>query len=299
MQFDVPILLIFFNRFDTTQKVFESVRAQKPKILYLAADGPRNETEKSDIDKIKQYVQQVDWPCTVRSYFKSQNTGARIFIGEAVGFMFQHEEQGIILEHDCLPHPDFFEYCKHMLHTFRDEEKIMHITGTCFQDRGKPIPGHFFSYYNHIWGWATWKRAWQHYDLEMKDYSEYRNRDFLLPIFPDANVRKYWYKKLDAAYHHAVGSWDYQWSYALWKQAGLSVAPASNLVSNIGFGAGAIHTKDPSHFLSNRPTYAWQPQQAADCPPPLADRKAEAFDFQFVFYPPLLKRIINRIKAGF
>jgi hypothetical protein len=299
MPFDIPILLIFFNRADTTQQVFDAIRKQQPQKLYLAADGPRNEAEKIEINRIKESVLTIDWPCQVHTYFKAENMGPRIFIGEAVQFMFQQEEQGIILEHDCMPHPDFFSYCRYMLDAFRYDARVMHITGTCFRDTGKSEKGHYFSHYNHIWGWATWKRAWMHYDLEMQEYPFKRQQDFLAPVFPDTHIRSYWYKKLDAAYHKAIGSWDYQWSFALWKQGGLSVAPASNLVSNIGFGAGAIHTKDQSHFLSNRPTYPWNPTEATRQPVIAADRSAEAFDFRFVFYPPLLKRIINRIKAGF
>jgi len=298
MGYTVPVLCILFNRTDTAVQVLERLRIIRPERIYFAADGPRAEkNEAQACQAARDLIHQVDWPCSVQVLFSDNNQGARVFIGKAVQWFFEQEEEGIILEHDCLPHPDFFVYCKYLLEKYRHEPRIMHVTGTRFIDTGKSEQGYLFSHYNHIWGWATWRRAWKFYDLEMNALPEFITNHGIQAIFPSVAEQNFWLKKLSMAYTEKIGSWDYQWTFAIWNQGGLSVAPCSNLVSNIGFDAGAIHTKDKSHFLSNRPTYPWTIPSPSEIPELFADRDSELYDFRHVFYPPWPQRLINKIKS--
>ena len=299
MQFTVPILFIVFNRADTGIQVLNQLRVVQPAKIYFAADAPRSEkgdSEKIACDKARQIIELIDWPCEIKTYFPAENVGARQFIGDAISWMFESENEGIILEHDCLPHIDFFEYCKVLLEWYRDEDRVMHISGTQFQDRGRSNPELQFSHYNHIWGWATWKRAWQHYDLEMRPLDLFIQHKSIQNVFPNKAEQHYWVKKLLQAQTGEIKSWDFQWTFAIWNKEGVAVIPGSNLVSNIGFGAGAIHTKDKSHFLSNRPTYPFPINQISRPSEIKINRDSEVYDFKQVFYPPLFQRIKNKIK---
>jgi hypothetical protein len=299
MSYSVPILFIVFNRADTASRVLDQLRIIKPTRIYFAADAPRVEKGVEEINacqSARNLINTVDWPCEVKIFYPETNVGARQFIGNAITWMFEYEEKGIILEHDCLPHVDFFAYCKATLDWYQNTEQVMHISGTQFKDIGKSVPEIYFSHYNHIWGWATWKRAWQHYDLEMSGFSNFDVHKKIEQIFPSTTEQKYWSKKLRKAQNGQIGSWDYQWTFAIWNNKGVAVIPGSNLVSNIGFGAGAIHTKDESHFLANRPVYEFPIQQINKPGQITINRISEKYDFRKVFYPSIFKRVTNKIK---
>lgn len=299
MRFSVPILFIVFNRTDTALRVLDQIRIIKPEKLYFAADAPRSDKGEAELiacQEARAILELVDWPCEIKTLFPQKNVGARKFIGDAISWMFESEEEGIVLEHDCLPHIDFFNYCSTMLDWYRHENRVMHISGTQFRDLGKGSPEIFFSHYNHIWGWATWKRAWRNYDLEMNDLEGFFQRGTIKHIFPEKVEQDYWSKKLRQAQSGEIKSWDFQWTFALWNNDGVAIVPGSNLISNIGFGSGAIHTKDKNHFLSNRPVYPFDIIKLKRPNTIRIDRITEKFDFENVFYPPFYKRVLNKIK---
>lgn len=294
----VPVLFIVFNRTDTAERVLNRLREVQAEKIYIAADGPRpDKNEIQECEAARNLIRKIDWPCEVKTFFPEHNSGPRKFIGDAVSWLFSFEEKGIILEHDCLPHPDFFPYCESMLEWYAEDTRVMHISGIQFQDIGRSVPEIYFSHYNHIWGWATWKRAWKYYDLGMSLFPEFEKAEKIKNIFPEKAEQKYWLKKMKEAYSGKIGSWDYQWTFALWNQQAVSVIPGSNLVSNIGFGAGAIHTTDASHFLADRPVYDF-PVHILKKPADIQiSRSSEKYDFRKVFYPGFIKRFMNWLKA--
>lgn len=213
-----PILLITFNRADTTQRVFDAIRAVEPNRLFVFADGPR-ENRPDDQSKCKatrDVVRQVNWQCEVKMLFQDKNLGcgpgpltAPVV---AINWFLENVEEGIILEDDCLASTDFFRFCEELLDRYRDNERIMEITGDNFQygrKRGKA--SYYFSTWTHNWGWATWRRAWKHYGYE------------LTPT------------------ELAEAVWDHQWMISVAKRNGLTVVPNVNLVSNIGFSPDGTH----------------------------------------------------------
>lgn len=246
-----PILFLIFNRPDTTQRVFEQIAKQQPLKLYIAADGPR-ESRTGELDlceATRKIVETITWPCEVKRLFREENLGCKKAVSSAISWFFENEEEGIILEDDCLPHPDFFGFCEAMLNRYRNTEKVMHISGNNFQEGVKHgDSSYYFSSYAHIWGWATWKRAWNKYSIGL---TQEESTAIIEVKFKHYLERKYW--KMVAAKLHSgeFNTWDYQWTFTLWKHDGLAIIPNVNLVSNIGFGAASTHLPDKDHIFSN------------------------------------------------
>lgn len=242
---NVPILFLIFNRPDTTKKVFAAIRKVKPKQLFIAADGPRENkiSEKEKCGEAREITEKIDWPCKVKRLYRNKNLGCKLAVSGAIDWFFKNVEEGIILEDDCLPGEDFFVFCKQMLLKYRNDPKIMHISGDNYQDdNNKEENSYYFSKYSQSWGWATWRRAWKKYDVNMKDWTMMKNDKKLNKFFDSFLEKQYWSAMLDLTFFGKIDTWDYQWQYICWKNKALSILPGVNLVENIGFGRGATHT---------------------------------------------------------
>jgi hypothetical protein len=172
--FKTPILFLVFNRPETTKFVFESIRSVKPAKLYICADGPRPNVENDKIhcSAVRKIVSNIDWECEVKTLFRIENKGCGKGVSEAITWFFSNEEEGIILEDDCLPNDSFFYYCSDLLDKYRFDTRIMHIGANNFLDDTISVENDiYFSSISHIWGWATWKRAWDSYDFKLQNYT--------------------------------------------------------------------------------------------------------------------------------
>jgi len=240
-----PIAFLVFNRPQTTQRVFATIAKAKPPKLLVVADGPRS-THPDDADKcaqVRKIATAVDWECEVLTDFADVNIGLRKRISSGLDWVFAQVEEAIVLEDDCLPDPTFFQFCDDLLDRYRHDERVMTITGANYQ-RGlrRSTDSYYFSRYPHIWGWATWRRAWQHYDVRMSAWPKVRDEQRLSDILNDPWAERYWTKLFQRTFTGEINTWDYQWVFACWLQSGLSIIPNENLVSNIGFGPEATHT---------------------------------------------------------
>ncbi|OUC08639.1 hemolytic protein HlpA-like protein, partial [Litorilinea aerophila] len=162
-----PVIFLIFNRPDTTAQVFAEIAKARPRRLLVVADGPRPHRP-DDVEKCsatRAVIERVDWPCEVSCDFAEENLGGRRRISSGLTWAFSQVEAAIVLEDDCLPHPTFFPFCEELLNRYCHDERIMAITGDNFQfGRSRTKYSYYFSRYFHSWGWATWRRAWQHYD---------------------------------------------------------------------------------------------------------------------------------------
>ena len=254
--FNTAVLFLIFNRPDTTQQVFEVIRQVKPPRLYVAADGPRanREGEAQLAAQARQIATAVDWSCEVKTLFREENLGCKNAVSSGIDWFFENEEQGIVLEDDCLPHLDFFTFCETLLNRYASDERVWVVTGDNFQDGQQRSDGsYYFSRYNHVWGWATWRRAWTKRDMEIKFWPEWKQSPEWSAWLPDKVERKYWSRTFDRMYKNQIDTWDYSWTSSVWFNSGLTATPNVNLVSNIGFGPEATHTKGKS-TLSRRKT---------------------------------------------
>jgi hypothetical protein len=251
-----PVLFIIFNRPDTTQRVFDKIKEAQPQRLYVAADGPRatKPTEAEMCEQARAIIKQVDWPCEVKTLFRGSNLGCKHAVSSAIDWYFENEEEGIILEDDCLPANDFFRYCDTMLEQYRYDTRIRHVGG-CNLQMGKKWgdASYYFSNMTHVWGWAGWRRVWKEYDKELSRYHSNEVRPQLETIFSDKFIVDTWEELFNHVKGGRIDTWDYQLGFLNFFNNSLSVIPNVNLISNIGFGENSTHTTDANSLNANLP----------------------------------------------
>ena len=244
------VLLIIFNREEKAKEVLDAIRKVKPNRLYIAADGPRKNI-KEDYEKCKktrEIINYIDWDCQINTLFRDTNLGCEYSVSSAVSWMFEKEEDGIILEDDCVPNEDFFYFCETLLDLYKDNVRIMHI-GNNHICENNPKYSYYFSSMASSWGWATWKRAWKYFDLDLIRYSYEDLSNSIENIFRDENMKRFWKER--AFYHKKFprnSAWDTAWIICTMVNNGLCIYPNTNLVRNIGFDETATHTKSDSRF---------------------------------------------------
>jgi len=269
-----PVLFLIFNRPDVTRKTFNRIRDAKPARLFIAGDGPReNRAGESDLCyRSRSIIEFIDWECDVKTLFRSENSGCGLAVSEAITWFFKQNEMGIILEDDCLPSLSFFRFCEILLRRYQDDEQVFSIGGTnIFERWNEKEKDYLFSYQGSIWGWATWRRAWEQYQYEIPLDVEKENWDAIR----ETSLSK---KVFEARLHNfknasELDTWDYQWIYTRLVNRGLTILPSRNLISNIGFGETATHTLDSNCYLGNL--------KAFDFDGPIRLRKQVALDEDF------------------
>ena len=242
-----PVLFLVFNRLDTTIQVFESIRKAKPPRLYIASDGAR-ETVVGEFEKVKEIrdylISNIDWKCEVKTLYRDNNLGCKYAVSSAIDWFFDNEEMGIILEDDCLPSQSFFWYCEELLIRYENDLRIWHISGNNFNKKKYNKYSYSFSRSIHIWGWATWRDRWSKYDVKIKDFKYFDENKIIKDIFDSKKNQNYWYLIFKNVHEGLIDTWDYQWVFTSWVNSGISIFPKHNLVTNIGFGPEATHTKN-------------------------------------------------------
>ena len=241
------VLLLVFNRLDVAQKVFEEIRKAKPPKLYIASDGARleKEGEKKDVESVREFIlTNIDWECEVKTLFRKKNLGCKIAVSEAINWFFENEEMGIILEDDCLPSQGFFWFCEELLERYKNDTRVMLISGYNKQNVWNyELYDYFFSNFGGIWGWASWKRAWQSYDINMfllAEFSKGKYFDYLLGNKLGLTRRR----QMENVLTNKIDSWAYQWGFTRHVNSGLACVPSKNLIQNIGTGKKATHTHE-------------------------------------------------------
>ncbi|MCX6122126.1 MAG: hypothetical protein NTX44_10990 [Ignavibacteriales bacterium] len=255
MKFDIPILVIAFNRPQSTKKVFDKIRELKPKDLCIAVDGPRNNNPEDLIncENVRDILSNIDWECNVKTLFRDKNLGCKMGVSSSIDWFFQNVEEGIILEDDCIPDPSFFQYCAQLLKMFRDDNRIFSISGSNTLGEWKSdTQDYHFTQHVDVWGWASWRRAWKYFDIKMEDWSDPDVRHHIKKMIGNDILYKQKMKHFNATYGGKIDTWDHQWVFAHYKYSALSIVPSVNLISNIGFGIDATHTKFFYPNISNK-----------------------------------------------
>lgn len=254
-----PIAYIIFNRPNHTRVTFAAIREQRPAQLFIIADGPRSDhpTDAALCREVREIVKLIDWPCDVHRSYADENQGCKQRVISGLDWVFSQVEQAIILEDDCLPHPDFHGYCEALLERYENDNRVMVVTGNNFQaGHHRGDFAYYFSKYPLIWGWATWKRAWLRNDSNIKFWPEFKASQKWHDLFNDAVERRYWESILDTVHSKKFETtWDYPWMASVWYHEGLTAMPNVNLVTNIGFGPEGTHTVEyeDKNVLPTRP----------------------------------------------
>ncbi|HEX8145323.1 MAG TPA: hypothetical protein VF553_22335 [Pyrinomonadaceae bacterium] len=286
---NAPVVFIIFNRPDVAERVFARIRRAQPSQLLVVADGPRpghaGEAEKCAASRA--LIEGVDWDCQVLKNYSDENMGCRRRIVTGMSWAFDQVEQAIILEDDCLPEPTFFRFCEELLLKYRTDERVMTVCGDNYLLGRKRMPySYFFHYIAGGWGWATWRRAWQYLDMELKLWPMLRETSWLTDILVDARAVKYWRNIFDWVYEggEKIDAWDYQWIFAIWAQHGLAATAAMNLISNLGCGDDATHTRSADSVLANIATGSME-FPLRHPPYMFSDREADKLIFENIYLP--------------
>ena len=248
-----PIAFIIFDRPSTTIQVFEAIRKARPPLLLVVADGPRQDVP-VDVDhceETRSIISRVDWACEVRTNYSDANLGCQKRVSTGLDWVFGQVEEAIILEDDCLPDPTFFPFCEELLQRYRYDERISQISGINFQfGRTRTDYSYYFSRYNHIWGWASWRRAWKGYDVSMKLWPQIRDGKWLRDLLGERRLVAYWTRVFNRVHEERINTWDYQWLFHSWLSGRLSILPNVNLVSNIGFHVRPTHKSGADKYAN-------------------------------------------------
>jgi len=293
-----PVVLIIFRRPDKTLQILEKIRQVKPSKLFVISDAPRPEKpdECEKCEKSRAIIDAIDWDCEVIKNYADTNLGSFRRIPSGLDWVFDQVEEAIVLEDDCLPDITFFRFCEELLEYYKNDQRIMAISGDNFQlGNQRTQNSYYFSRYTHSWGWATWKRAWKHFDMEMSAWPKVRDQQLLRSILDSDRDVKYWTAILQDTYDSKIKAWDYRWTFSNWLQNGLTILPNVNLISNIGFGEGATHTvstKNPFINLSTQPmNFPLQHPKFI-----IRDKFADAFTQSTMFNASLEFRIKRKLK---
>lgn len=267
--------------------MFDAIRRAGPRRLFLIADGPREERpgDAKACGAARAVVRRVDWECEVLEDFAPRNMGCGRRVSTGISWVFAHVERAIILEDDCLPHLSFFRYCEEVLDRYEDDERVMLVSGNNFiADRQETPYSYIFNRNMGLWGWASWRRAWRQFDMALPGWPELRQTGWLEDILGSATQADYWRKIFDRMYFRRgqVDIWDYHWTFAVWSQSGLAAMPAVNLVSNIGFGPEATHTRAKGARLADLPVRAMK-FPLRHPPHVVADRIADDLVFRHAY----------------
>jgi len=299
---DAPVLLIIFNRPDTTRLVFDAICKTKPRKLYVSADAPRsgNEEDENNCKRARSIVKNIDWDCEIHYRFLEENLGCGWGVSSAISWAFENEDRLIILEDDCVPSMPFFPYCNYLLEKYKNDSRIWLISGRSHEPDSKYFQDvdYMFSHYGHAWGWATWKRCWQIFDIEMKSFPDFIKYGGAENVFFSKEEGRFYnklYEKLFIDENLAVSTWDFQFTYSILSNGGLSIVPAKNLIENIGlYGA---HSSGYSKYCELKATYDFMIKNEPNFI--LANREFDYYHFKQHIVKifgriPLYKRVINK-----
>jgi hypothetical protein len=230
--------------------------------------------------------------------FADSNMGCKRRVASGIDWIFEQVEEAIILEDDCLPDPSFFRYCEEMLTRYRDNERVGMVSGGNLQfGRRRGSGSYYFSKYTHIWGWASWRRAWKHFDRDLTLWPVFRDQGLLPQIFETAGEQDYWRNSFQWVHEGSLDTWDVSWTFTAITHGLLQVVPNVNLISNIGFGANATHT----HVVGVHANMPTQPIEFPLVHPTfvLADLEADRYIAQDQLAPSFMKRKWRRLQRIF
>lgn len=241
-----PIVLIIFNRPEHTRRVFEAISQIKPQKLFVISDGPRTSrpNDKRKVAECRSIVSGIDWECEVEYKISDINLGCKTNVSSGLDWVFSKVDDAIILEDDCLPSANFYQFCHELLERYRDDLSVGSICGTNLDSKTTMNLEHsyYYSYFPAVWGWATWKRVWENYEVDLGKFTNKSIRSTLGSLPLSAASKRFWAGKFKAVRSGKVDTWDYQLVFAHWRLGLRSIISKQNSISNIGFGPDATHT---------------------------------------------------------
>ncbi|TGL37124.1 hypothetical protein [Leptospira perdikensis] len=291
----LPVLLIGFNRPDLAEVTLNRIVEYNPSKIYFAVDGARSDKPKeaAKVLEVRNLLKKIPNSIPTEIRFSDQNQGCRLGVSSAISWFFENEEMGVILEDDCFPDLSFFSFCEELLLRYKDDPKVGMISGVnFFYNQITLKESYFYSKYFHIWGWATWRRAWSGYKSDQLKISEIDS--VLKKYFSGTRARKTWKFWIEESSIGKVDTWDHQWSYHNWKEGRISIMPSKNLVQNLGFREDGTHTIDQNSSFANLKLE--QIQYPLIHPTQLILKDFFHNFVEIYYYPSRIKKLILKIK---
>jgi hypothetical protein len=301
---NTPLLLIAWRRPHTLRQVINAIRPVAPTRLFVACDGPNPERpgEAEKVMATRAVIDnEIDWPCQIERLYSKTNYGCGLSVCRALSWFFEQVEEGIILEDDCVPHPDFFPYCTELLARYRNDTRVWCISGDNFQNgRWRGDGSYYFSRYPHCWGWATWRHRWSHYDGDLLQWPYLKDSGLLGSVVENPREAQYWTQIWDRLLREGMShNWDYRWTFTCFANGGLTALPNLNLVENVGFGEGACHTISEDSIGAPLSRRAEHPSGLLPLRHPkftVRNLVADAHTYRHHFTRPFRPRIARRLK---
>jgi hypothetical protein len=244
---EVAVVLVIYRRPHLVRELLRCLQAVRPAKIWIVADGPSASAPRAEQDLCLSAREEAEkgilWPCEVRPIYSGANMGLRRRVETGLNEVFRAEDEAIILEEDCQPRPDFFPFVQTMLKHYRHVDQVAAVSGNCFLPKWVSLEtSYYFSRYFHVWGWASWARAWRDPSSPGSPWPE-RGYE---AIFPDSKMdeAQYWNRIFQRMSSGQIQSWAYPWMARQWAQGRCFITPAQNLVVNHGFGLDGTNTRD-------------------------------------------------------
>lgn len=251
-----PVLLLGFNRPDLLSTLLNALRDARLRELFISLDGPRpsNPEDAVRCAEVRRIVEAVDWNAAVHINAREENLGCGMAVSSGISWALSHVERVIVLEDDCLPDASFFRFCDELLERFADDERVMQIAASNWGASVERYGGYSYAFnaFAPVWGWATWRRAWELYEYRLDSWSRFKRSGLFEGIGISRRFRSMMGYEWDAV-RAGGGTWDHQWQYAVMRHRGLSVSPSHNLSVNLGFRADATNVNEPDYVFSHLP----------------------------------------------
>ena len=301
---EAPVLLITFNRPDYTLQVVEKIRQAKIKKPYIANDGPRegNMDDQKAREEIKNIIDSIDWDCEVHTLFQEKNLGCGIGVSTAITWAFENEDRMIILEDDCVPALPFFEFCSYCLEKYKNDTRVWTIIGRSHHQNSSFFKDqdYIFSHYSHCWGWATWKRVWEGFDINMPNSDKFMEQGGFDNVYFSVKEARFFNKHFSRIFQDdnlIKHSWAYPFNYYVCSNRGLSIVPAKNLIKNVGlYGVHSSGTKSFVHNLEMCDNFSFDKEPLFVLP----NRKYDYYHYinhmKKIMKAPFYKRVFFKIK---
>ncbi len=238
-----PIALFVYNRPTHTRHTVTALKSSALAAnsdLFVFSDGPRNHESEAAVGQVRDYIGSIDGFKTVTIVEQRENKGLARSISEGVTQLCEQRDRVIVLEDDLATSPHFLDYVNDGLNRYANEERVMQIAGYMFPIELAMEEDALFLPFISSWGWATWRRAWRHFD---------RREDVFEQILQDAETKRrfdlngrYKYSKiLRAQQRRAVDSWAIFWYVSVFLRNGLSLFPRKTMVRNLGFDGSGVN----------------------------------------------------------
>lgn len=304
MAFNIPIIYIVYKRLDKTKESFQRIRDIQPSKLYIVADGAKNDDDLINVQSVRDYIDShIDWPCKVERRYATKNMGLRYGIPSGISWAFEQEDRAIIIEDDVVPEISFFHFCEQMLDKYENNPEVMMVSGFNIYENDSFFGNYdmTFSHFSVIWGWATWKRAWDLYKPNIPDWTSVRKSGSLKKVL---NKNGYHNFKLifDDLQFHWYNTWDYQWQFAIFMN-GFGIVPRKNLITNIGIndinGEHSGDSEEMEKIIGNHDHYSYDDNYIFKTDDSIKTNKAYDEFFQNNFYPhtSFIKLLKNELRS--